>query len=71
MNFFKKLKCFFERHEVRIISELSLLNCDFPAQAVLVECRHCKKKFALKAEGEYAGALLPWETAKEIYHQIK
>jgi hypothetical protein len=57
---FQQIACRIGKHRLFLVEDLS-------PQAGLVECYYCKRQYALKFEGDNAGAMIPWEKAKTFY----
>lgn len=57
---FHDIACKIGKHNLSLVRKLS-------DQAGLVECSWCKKQWAMKFEGDFKGARIPWEEAKEFY----
>lgn len=56
----QRLACQFGFHDFVMVRPLS-------RQAALMVCRRCEGRWAYKAEGDYAGALMPWSKARHLY----
>ena len=59
-DFLQYIFCLTGRHRFHILKKIS-------RQAALVGCDYCKKKYALKLDGDNIGSTIPWVEAQFFY----